>query len=214
MTKGADNVSKHSPPYPNAATDPFNQVPGMNRPTKTMATETDLPPSSIAAFTEALQGESGSLDAWLEAHDESEVAAHIEAYANACVSSATAEKDAEIDALRTRLEDTVRDSTNKIEALRAEVEDYRENGASAVRFAPNSAHWSAELRRLFGDDAREGIEVLEQRLRDSLARAEQLAEALQLAEEHIGALTPEWYGAGQRVLTAIRAAKQPERDLP
>src|SRR5690606_23442954 len=28
--------SKWAPPYPNAATDPFNQVPGMNRPTKTM----------------------------------------------------------------------------------------------------------------------------------------------------------------------------------
>lgn len=87
-----------------------------------MTTETDLPPSSVAAFTEALKGARGSLDAWLEANDESEVAAHIEAYASACVSSATAEKDAEIDALRTRLEDTVRDSTNKIEALQADVE--------------------------------------------------------------------------------------------
>jgi methyl-accepting chemotaxis protein len=35
------------------------------------------------------------------------------------------EKDAEIDALRTRLEDTVRDSTDKIEALRAEVDQYK-----------------------------------------------------------------------------------------
>lgn len=66
----------------------------------------------------------------------------------------------------------------EIEALRAELKDYRENGASAVKLAPNSAHWSAELRRLFGDDARTGIEVLEQRHRDSLARAERLAEAL------------------------------------
>lgn len=63
-------------------------------------TKTDLPPSSIAAFTEALWGDSGSLDAWLEANDESEVAAHIEAYASTCVSSATAEKDAEIERLR------------------------------------------------------------------------------------------------------------------
>src|SRR5690606_1202989 len=36
--------------------------------------------------------------------------------------TALAPLQAEIDALRTRLEDTVRDSTNKIEALRAEVE--------------------------------------------------------------------------------------------
>lgn len=144
-----------------------------------------LLPSSVATFTEALWGDSGSLDAWLEANDESEVAEHIEAYASACVSSATAEKDAEIDALRTRLEDTVRDSTNKIETLRAEMEVWK---ASFEQAAAGHATYAE--------------------------RAERLAEALQLAEEHIGALTPEWYSAGQRVLTAIRAAKQPERDLP
>jgi hypothetical protein len=37
-------------------------------------------------------------------------------------------------------------------------------------------------------------------------RAERLAEALRLAEEHIDGLTPEWYNAGQRVLAAIRDA--------
>ena len=36
----------------------------------------------------------------------------------------TAAQAAEIDALRTRLEDTVRDSTNEIEALRADLADY------------------------------------------------------------------------------------------
>lgn len=66
----------------------------------------------------------------------------------------------------------------EIEQLRAEVEDYRTNGAAAVRFAPSSAYWSNELRRLFGDDARTGIEVLENRHRQALARAERLAEAL------------------------------------
>ena len=35
---------------------------------------------------------------------------------------------------------------------------------------------------------------------------ERLAMALRLAEEHINALTPEWYSAGQRVLAEIRAA--------
>lgn len=38
------------------------------------------------------------------------------------------------------------------------------------------------------------------------ARAARLAEVLRLAEEHINAITPEWYSAGQRVLTEIRAA--------
>ena len=45
------------------------------------------------------------------------------------------------------------------------LEDYKKNGAAAVRFAPSSAHWSNELRRLFGSDARDGIDRLEERLR-------------------------------------------------
>lgn len=84
-----------------------------------------------------------------------------------------------------QMHDAMRQATERLaevarecEGLRAEVKDYRENGAFAVRFAPNSAYWSAELRRLFGDDARGGIEVLEQWHSDSLARAERLAEAL------------------------------------
>lgn len=110
-----------------------------------MTDKPDLPPSSVTAFTEALKGERGLLDAWLEVNDESEVAAHIEAYASACVSSATAEKDAEIDALRTRLEDTVRDSTNKIEALRAEVATWEGLHASEVQARQR---WQARAERL------------------------------------------------------------------
>lgn len=51
------------------------------------------------------------------------------------------------------------------DARRVTLEDYKTNGAMAVRYAPSSAHWSSELRRLFGKDAREGIERLEERLR-------------------------------------------------
>ena len=47
------------------------------------------------------------------------------------------------------------------------LEDYKVNGAQAARWAPSSAHWSGELCRLFGPDAREGINVLEARLRDA-----------------------------------------------
>ena len=61
-----------------------------------MSAETDLLPSSVAAFTEALKGERGSLDAWLEVNDEREVSAHVEAYARACVSSATEALRAEV----------------------------------------------------------------------------------------------------------------------
>lgn len=65
----------------------------------------------------------------------------------------------------------------EVERLQAELGDYRTNGASAVRFAPNSAHWSNELKRLFGEDARTGIGVLEKWHCDSQARAER-ADAL------------------------------------
>lgn len=63
-------------------------------------TDVKLLPSSVAAFTEALHGDRGSLDAWLEVHDEREVRAHVEAYARANIGVATAARDAEIEALR------------------------------------------------------------------------------------------------------------------
>lgn len=65
----------------------------------------------------------------------------MRAYARANVARAIAAKDAEIDALRTRLEDTVRDSTNKIEALRAEVAEWKR-----VAAAQAGLHDEAEAR--------------------------------------------------------------------
>lgn len=41
--------------------------------------KTLLSASSVVAFTEALNGERGALDAWLECNDEKEVRAHIKA---------------------------------------------------------------------------------------------------------------------------------------
>lgn len=79
----------------------------------------------------------------------------------------------------------------EIERLRAELEDYRTNGAAAVRFAPSSAYWSDELRRLFGDDARTGIGVLESRYQQERTRAERLAEALREATAMLLADYPE-----------------------
>jgi hypothetical protein len=68
-----------------------------------------------------------------------------------------------------------------LEALRAEVAEWKRVAAAQAEL-----HGEAE------------------------ARADKLAEALQLAEEHIGALTPEWYSAGRRVLAAIRAVLEQE----
>ena|SRR5690606_8521895 len=62
-------------------------------------------------------------------------------YARANVAHAIAPLQAEIDALRTRLEDTVRDSTNKIEALRAEVAEWKR-----VATAQAELHDEAEAR--------------------------------------------------------------------
>lgn len=91
----------------------------------------------------------------------------------------------------------------EVEALRAEVEDYRTNGAAAVRFAPSSAHWSKELRRLFGDDARTGIEVLESRHQQELASAERLAEAL---EQCITSMLDSGYRTDAVVIRTARSA--------
>lgn len=100
-----------------------------------MTADVELPPSSVAAFTEALHGDRGSLDAWLEVNDEREVRAHVEAYARANVTHATAAKDAEIEALRAEVEkvtcelmDAITRADKLAEALRELVEVFSESG--------------------------------------------------------------------------------------
>lgn len=70
--------------------------------------------------------------------------------------------------------DLIAKTKRQLPALLDELEDYRANGAQAVRWAPSSAHWSTELERLFGDVAREGIDALEKRLRDTNAEIDAL----------------------------------------
>ena len=69
----------------------------------------------------------------------------MEDYARANVARAVEPLQAEIDALRTRLEDTVRDSTNKIEALRAEQEVIV---AEAKKYAGESGRLKAKVELL------------------------------------------------------------------
>ena len=98
-------------------------------------------------------------------------------YARANVAHATASKDAEIDALRTRLEDTVRDSTNKIEALRAEAEQHlrqaMSNGAKA-----RAAQAQADNLRTEVEALRAEVERVTCELMDVTTRADKLEEAL------------------------------------
>lgn len=130
--------------------------------------------------------------------------------------NAAAELTAEIDALRTRLEDTVRDSTNKIEALRTEAEQHLQqamsNGAKARAAQAQANNLRTEVEALRAEVAEwKRVAAAQAELHgEAEARAEQLADALRIAEEHINALTPEWYSAGQRVLAEIRAALEQE----
>lgn len=66
-----------------------------------------------------------------------------------------------------------------IHALLAERDDLLENGNQAIRWAPSSANWSNELKRLFGDDARLGIDALESQLRNAQAKRDALRDALE-----------------------------------
>src|SRR5690606_26966138 len=63
----------------------------------------------------------------------------------------------------------------------------------------------AELER-----ALEARQLISDDLATAEGRADKLAEALRLAEEHINAITPEWYNSGQRVLAEIRTALEQE----
>jgi hypothetical protein len=86
--------------------------------------------------------------------------------------------------------------TKDITALLDRLDDFETNGAMAVRWAPSSAHWSNELRRLFGSDAREGIDNLERRLRyqtDRLNAAERENERLREFERSAALTLPGVY---------------------
>lgn len=119
-----------------------------------------------------------------------------------------AAQEAEIDALRTRLEDTVRDSTNEIEALRAEVERLRTDlmesdeireklghlltrTAAALKGEPPAGVWHSwhDLPEKAAQLA-EALRELEEREQRDEALLRQALEALESADWYIGQL--EW----------------------
>lgn len=77
----------------------------------------------------------------------------------------------EIRSLLQSIQKACQQAKARIAELEAQLADYRESGASAVRHAPTSAYWSRELRRLFGDDARAGIDKTEAQVRAAGAEA-------------------------------------------
>lgn len=101
----------------------------------------------------------------------------------------------------------------------ADIRDY-----ARANVARNTALLRAEIEALRTDNLRTEVEALRAEVAEwkrvaaaqaelhgeAEARADKLAEALRLAEEHINAITPEWYSAGQRVLAEIRAALEQE----
>lgn len=95
----------------------------------------------------------------------------------------TAARDAEIDALRTRLEDTVRDSTNEIEALRAEVERLKrvEFGWDEWLEKTEWVQRTCKPKEL----GRHRADVLRLRIEQAEARADRLVETLQEARDRM-----------------------------
>jgi 16S rRNA C967 or C1407 C5-methylase (RsmB/RsmF family) len=100
-------------------------------------------------------------------------------------------------------EQAARAAYAEVEALRAEVAEAREFRDKLAKAIGN------EQLRMFIEKHGEPV-PLTLRVQAAEARAERLAEALRLAEEHINDTTPEWYNSGQRVLAAIRAALKQE----
>lgn len=84
-----------------------------------------LAPSSVAAFTEAMRGPKGTLDAWLEVNNEAEVRAHVEAYAEQAIDSLQAEVDDANDDFELMSELAINHKA-RAERAEAEVEALRE----------------------------------------------------------------------------------------
>ena len=114
-------------------------------------------------------------------------------------------------------QDDVMKLRDEAEALRAEVGRWRTeatevaNGAAVAieQAETRAARLAKELQQAhkdFGCELRDPNGTIWEYAAGQKARAERMADALRLAEEHINTLTPEWYSAGQRVLAAIRAA--------
>lgn len=117
-----------------------------------------LAPSSVAAFTEAMRGPKGTLDAWLEVNNEAEVRAHVEAYAEQAIDSLRAEVERLVDlvnGMRSTIErqwggmDSWRERAERaeaeVEALRVDVEAWK---ASHSLLTDTCHHFQARTERL------------------------------------------------------------------
>jgi|SRR5690606_29893014 len=144
--------------------------------------DVELLPSSVAAFVEALKGERGSLDAWLEVNNEREVAAHVEAYARANL----APLQSEIEALRTEIAQmkrrlilaNTRKAKHKKRAVKAEAE--------IERLRTEVAEWkrvAAAQAELHGE-AEDRADRLAKTLRSSADVLERLAFAIPAPNTH------------------------------
>lgn len=108
-----------------------------------------------------------------------DIVVRMQAYARANVAHAVAPLQAEIDALRTRLEDTIRDSTNKIEALREKVAEWKRVAAAQAEL-----HDEAEARAERLAEALRGLEEREQRDEALLRQALEALEYYRSGEDY------------------------------
>ncbi len=156
--------------YPKHAT-PRSAAPTTDYQEPAMTTETDLLPLPKWMSNYTIPADDFECDKGVMLVD------RMHDYARANVARAIAAKVAEIDTLRTRLEDTVRDSTNKIEALRAEAEQHLQqamsNGAKARAVQAQADNLRIEIEALRAEVERVTCELM-----DAITRADKLAEAL------------------------------------
>ena len=97
-----------------------------------------LPLHLLEAFSDAMKGGRGELDAWLEVNDEADVRIHVEAYTRAKVSRAIAAKDAEVEALRAEVAEWKRVAAAQAE-LHGDAEACAERLAEALQNIRNVA---------------------------------------------------------------------------
>lgn len=171
-------MGNYAPPYPNAATDPFNQVPGMNKSSKEAATMADvelLPLPEPVVVAEEL--EFGAIYAYERSH--------MEAYARANMETLRAEVE-RLERHSNRMLHAYHRANDRGKRHKARAERLR---AEIKRLHEQSARWQSLYEAMqLANSVADRMAEREKRLGLSDSRAERLAEALQLAAGELASI--------------------------